>query len=30
MFSTEHASLDNDRYPDLQWMKLGAVIQPRS
>ena len=30
MFSTTHASLDNDGYPDLKWTQLEAVIGPRS
>jgi len=30
MFSTQHASLDNDRYPDLHWTTLQDLIQPRS
>ena len=30
MFSTEHASLENDQYPDLKWTKLEDVIKPRS
>lgn len=29
MFSTEHASLENDRYPDLKWTQLDAVVKPR-
>lgn len=30
MFSTVHASLENDRYPDLTWTTLEAVLKPRS
>lgn len=30
MFSTQHASLDNARYPDLHWTSLHDLIQPRS
>jgi len=30
MFSTQHASLDNDRYPDVRWTALQDLIQPRS
>lgn len=29
MFSTKHASLENDRYPDLKWTALEAVVKPR-
>jgi hypothetical protein len=30
MFSTQHESLDNARYPGLKWSKVGDFIQPRS
>jgi len=30
MFSTEHASLENDRYPNLKWTKIENLIRPRS
>ena len=30
MFSTTHESLDNARYPDLQWTRLEDFIRPRS
>ncbi len=30
MFSTRHESLDNARYPGMEWTKLGDLIQPRS
>ena len=30
MFSTEHATLENDRYPDLRWTKIETVLQSRS
>ena len=29
MFSTQHSSLDNDRYPDLPWTTLEAFFKPR-
>ena len=29
MFSSHHASLDNDRYPGLTWTKLEQAVQPR-
>ena len=29
MFSTQHESLQNDRYPDVKWTKLEAVVKPR-
>ena len=30
MFSTEHATLQNDRYPDLKWTKIETVLKSRS
>jgi nucleoside-diphosphate-sugar epimerase len=30
MFSTHHESLDNARYPGMEWTQLGDFIQPRS
>ena len=30
MFSTEHASLENDRYPILKWTKIETLLRPRS
>jgi nucleoside-diphosphate-sugar epimerase len=30
MFSTKHATLENDRYPDLKWTKLETLLKPRS
>ena len=30
MFSTQHESLDNDRYPEVKWTRLEAVVKPRS
>jgi uncharacterized protein YbjT (DUF2867 family) len=30
MFSTQHESLDNGRYPELKWTSLGEVVPTRS
>ena len=30
MFSTQHESLENDRYPGVKWTRLEAVVKPRS
>ena len=30
MFSAQHISLDNDRYPDLRWTTLDALLSQRT
>lgn len=29
MFSTEHVTLENDRYPDLKWTKIETLLKSR-
>jgi len=30
MFTTQHESIDNDRYPDVKWTGLSDLIAQRS
>jgi hypothetical protein len=30
MFSTQHVSLDNERYPDLRWSSLSSLLSQRA